>query len=304
MRGTDLLALIFVQTIWAGMPIAVKTCLKEMPVDTLIFLRYGLTAIVLLALTTASRQHERIAPRHIKSVLLIGVIVYVLAPLLAFNGIRLTQAMDVAVIVSLEPLATAVLAYMFLREKLNRRQQVSVVLAVFGVLLLSNLQQATSAEVNGLRLLGNLLFLLSLFCEGGYTVFGRALANRYSPLALSAYGFAVGFLVFAAFHPQQLPYVIEHQFSWKAWVAMLYLVGLCSALGYTLWFYLLKRLTANTAALSLYLQAVVGTMLGHFVLHEQFEGTAWIGVAMILVAVTLGLYNRRHGKRSPSVGVL
>jgi drug/metabolite transporter (DMT)-like permease len=273
----------------------IKLALREMSVETIIFVRYGLTSAILLAMMLATRQPTKIERKDWKWVVILGLIVYIASPLLAFNGMRLSQALDVSVLVSLEPLATAILAYLFIHEKLTVPQRWAFVLAIPGVLLLSGIHHVQLASTTGattLRLLGNSLFLASLFCEGCHTVFGRALTNRYSPLTLSAFSFTIGFLFFAMFQWKQVTILSTHHYSWSTWGAILYVTVLCSAFGYTVWFYLLKRLTANTVAISLYLQSVAGALIGYFFLGERLEGWGWFGATLILFAVTLGLIQR------------
>lgn len=300
MRLQDLLMLILLQTMWGAMPTMVKIALQEIPVETLIFLRYGITSLSLMLLTSLLRQHAAIPKRDWRWVILLGVIVYVVSPLLAFNGMRMSQALDISVLVSLEPLATAILAFLILRERLSRWQVLSIALAIPGVLLLSGLHTFGAADATAerhftiARLLGNSFFLLSLFCEGSHTVLGRLLTGRYSPLALSAYSFTIGFLVFTGVYiwlgHEQLSFVLTHSLQWQTWGAILYLSLLCSAFGYTMWFFILQRLPANTIAISLYLQSIVGALIGHYWLKESLSTTAWLGAGLIVIAVTLGIY--------------
>lgn len=290
MKITDILILACLQTLWAATPTVIKVCLREMNAETIIILRYGIAALVLLAVLVLRQQFCRLKSKDWFWVSLIGIIVYIASPLLALRGIQLSQALDIGILVSLEPLATAILAYLLLKEVLNRQQRLAIFLAVPGVMLLSGVHEAQVGTLTTGRMLGNLLFIASLFCEGSHTVIGKKLSNRYSPLVLSAYSFFIGCIIFASFNITQVVEITQQQYSWKAWAGVIYLGAICSALGYTVWFYLLKRLRANTIALSLYLQAVVGALLGHFVLAERLPAIAWLGALLILSAVTLGFY--------------
>ncbi len=290
MRLADVVLLVFLQTLWAGSYTAIKIALRELPIELLILLRYGSAALLLLAITTALNRHAAIARRDIKWIVLLGIIVFVLSPTLAFRGIDYSQAIDISILVSLEPLTTALLAFFILKERLDLRKGLSIVIAIPGVLLLSGIWNMQAGHFTPLRLLGNSLFILSLFCEGSHTVFGRALSRRYPPLTVSTYGFAAGFLCFAVLNWHHLQFFVDHSLSVQTWAALFYLAVLCSAFGYTAWFFVLKRLPANTIALTLYLQPVMGALISYLVLGEVLIGSAWLGAGLIIAAMTLAFY--------------
>ena len=280
-----LLLLIFVQVLWSGSYVAMKIGLESFPIDILMMLRYGLSSVLLVVMTTLLKRHSNIQRKDWKWLIIISVMVYIVAPLLALRGVSMSQSLDVAVLIGLEPLLTALLAFFVLREVFGMTKVVAVILAIPGILLLSGINFNNIGSYSGLRLIGNGLFLSSLLCEGCFTVFCRSMSGRYRPLALSTYAFCLGFALFF-----MLRFTSLHGFAWEAvtlrsWLAVGYLVIFASTVAYTLWVVLLQKVTAGSAALSLYLQPVIGAVLGYLILDEKVVGLAWLGIILIVLAI-------------------
>ena len=162
---------------------------------------------------------------------------------------------------------------------------------------MSDFQDEVAGASN--RLLGNSLFTVSLLCEAAVTVAGGRLAIRYAPshavLAMKAAGFVAAALFFA-------PVVLAADFgtySWKAWAAVVYLAVLPSALAYTLWYRVIKVVPVSHVALSLFVQPIVGTIIGYTLLDETI-GIETIAGAL-LVCASLAWWQARNLRNQSAV---
>ena len=91
-------------------------------------------------------------------------------------------------------------------------------------------------------------------------------------------------------------------FSVHAGLAILYLGVFGSALGFTLYFYLLKKLEANRVSLITLLTPVLALMLGQMLNHEVISSQVLFGSALIISGLLFHLWGDRFmGRLLPAV---
>ncbi len=72
-------------------------------------------------------------------------------------------------------------------------------------------------------------------------------------------------------------------YSWKAWVSVIYLAVLPSAFAYTVWYRVIKVVPVSYVALSLFVQPILGTMIGYTFLDETI-GIETVAGALLVCA--------------------
>ena len=172
--------LFIVQFFWTGSYVAMKWASDEMPIGIVVFLRYGGASLGFLVwnlFTGWPRWHRA----DLGLLALLGSLTFALAPTLQISSLRYTQAVDVSILIALEPLMTVFVATLILKEKISRKTTLTLTIATVGMFVLSSVGPPYYGEFTSNRLLGNLLFLTSLFFEVAVTVTGRRLTSRYRP---------------------------------------------------------------------------------------------------------------------------
>lgn len=291
------LALIGIQTLWAGSYIAFKIIVAELPIPLALVLRYGLAALVLVLVSLW--RPWRLSWRDAGILVVVGVLDFCLAGYLMFAVARLTYAGDMAILIAFEPLITTLLAVLLLRERLTRGTMMVLAVAMVGVVLMSELRWEDGQIVWSTRLVGNALFLIALLCESGYSVCSRALSQRVDPLQAATLMLVAGALGNLLLHRGEVTWNRLAAISPLAWAALLFLGLGCSALGYTSWTYLLRRTPVQVAALSLFLQPVIGSLLAYGFLDERPSAWTIAGASLVcgsLLCWVLGM--RREPTRT------
>lgn len=285
--------LLAAQVGWAGSYVAMKFAGDAMPVGSVVVFRYGIATFGYLLLLPLIGL-PRLEKRDWFLVAVLGVVNFALAPTLQVESLRYTQAADVSILIGLEPLITVLLAGLFLREHLEPRTIGAMGLGLVGVWVLSYEGGAGDAVARG-RLWGNLLFLVSLFCEAAVTVAGGRLARRYSPLptvaAMKGFGFLTACIVYG-------PSMVDTEplsYGSVAWGALIYLGLLSSVFSYSAWYWALRHVRVNQVAPSLFVQPLIGVGLGWWILDEHLGARTWVGGALILGSLAWGqMMSRRH----------
>jgi drug/metabolite transporter (DMT)-like permease len=278
--------LLVAQAVWAGSYVAMKFAGDAMPVGSVVVFRYGIATLGYLLLLPVVGL-PRFEKRDWLLVSALGAVNFALAPTLQVLSLQYTRAADVSILIGLEPVVTVLLAGLFLREHADRRLIGAMLLGLVGVWVLSDVGSAADVASRN-RLWGNLLFLGSILCEAAVTVSGGRLAKRYSPLATVAVMKTVGFLTACAVYGREVMATDPMSYGPLAWGSLIYLGLLSSLFAYGVWYAVLGKIRVNQAAISLFVQPVIGAGLGWLILDEQFGARTWVGGTLILGSLAWG----------------
>jgi drug/metabolite transporter (DMT)-like permease len=229
--------------------------------------------------------------------LIVGGGVLALHFVIQIAGIKTTTATNSAWIITVAPLAVAVLSFVFLRERIGWSGVAGIGVATLGVLLLVSRGHLNSLE--WLRSTGDWLVLASAHTWAVYTVVTRDLARRRDPLAVT---FGILFVA-AAFAAVLLAGFGDlarvRALSPRGVAALLYLAIPGLALGQWFWQTGVARLGASRAGLYLYLEPLATLALAVPLLGEPFGVVTAIGGGLVLAGVYVGQRAAGSGLQVP-----
>lgn len=272
-----------------------KIALTSMPVGLALVLRYGITALVFLM--AGKLGGLRMTRRDFGLAIIVGLLDFTLSPYLQLVSLTLTQASDVSVVVALEPLVTAILAAVVLRERLGLSTWLTFLVAMSGVLIMSGLQWSGQSLFGPDRLLGNGLFFGAILCEAVYSVSARKLTARYDPIRLGGVIMTAGAIGSIAANWSTLTPENFSRITAQSWWAILYLAIGCSAFAYTAWIWIVKRIPVSQVALSLFLQPIIGGFCGYLFLDEQLTMRSLAGAAITVASILIWLVARMRQRQ-------
>ena len=284
MKIPHLVALLVLNVCWAATMSANKALGAYLHPGGITTLRFGVAALCLLALWPWLPGR---APRgrDFGMSVLIGLLVFVLGQRLQVWGNELGKAGDSAVLMALEPLLTTVAAALFLREHIGPRRVIGFGVGLVGVLLLNG---AWRADFHWTGVVPSLIFVSSFLCETAYSILGKQLLERAvvtKVVAVALLGAtAVNLLIdgsktLAA--AQALPL--------RSWFLLVYLALVCTVVGYSLWYVVIKEAPVNVVALTIFVQPVAGVAMAAAWLGEPLHwGQLW-GSLAIAAGLAYGL---------------
>lgn len=290
-----LLVLLLANVIWGGSYVAAKIALADLSPASLAFLRFALAAVIAVPLAWRVRADLRLRRHDIYAVAVIGVLGVALSYLVGYLGMNWTTASDAALVISAEPLFTVMLAVVFLSEPLGWRRAGALALGMAGAYIIVGNGRAPGVLLSSRQAIGNLLVVASLLGEAGYTVLGKHIMRTNRPLVVTLYAIWIGAAVLLpvtlVLHAPGTPH---QQGNWTAgllptsgttWLALVYLSAGCTIGAYLLWNVALTRVQANVASVFLFVQPVVGALLGVLILHDPLTIATLLGSGAIFVAV-------------------
>jgi len=295
--------LILANVLWAGSYVAGKFALSELSVNMVNALRMSIAALVLLPLLIARRKDLHLTRRDLPQLALLALFGFVINKILEYGGLTLTTASDVALLITSESIVTAVLSWILLRERFRLRAGFSLLLGFLGVYFIVERSLVPNIPPGGgaWRVVGDLLVLLALIFESYYTVRGKALLVKHSPLLVTAAAIVGSTIFWIPVTGFELVRKSWHPMSWQAWAALFWLALMSTVVSYLAWFKGLEKIEGTAAATTLFIQPLLGTALAILLLGEQLLPTTIVGGVLILASVyVISRPERSHSKKPNS----
>ena len=263
--------------------------------------RLTLAAALILPWAWVQKRHELLRLRRADWLVaaLSGVLLAVhFATWIA--SLAFTSVASSVALVTTNPVWVGLAAWLILREPPGRKTVMGIVLAALGtaLIILSDLQTASSAPAGRQPMLGNALALLGAMSISGYLLVGRKLNLKLSLLAYVAivYGaaaIAMNLIAWALGHGvQALPAV--------AWLPVLLLALGPQLAGHTLINASLKHLTPTFVALAILGEPVGSAILAWLLLDERVAPLQLIGFAVLLVGIAVAARGEERPRKSRS----
>jgi drug/metabolite transporter (DMT)-like permease len=208
-------------------------------------------------------------------------------------GLQRVGAAQAAMLFSLFPLLTLLLAAALGRETLTAPLLLGVLLSICGVALSLVPKLASRAGATGAW--WGEAAVVGAACTGALcSVLYRPYLQRYPTLPVSAFAMLASVAVLALFAlPEAWPSRVGG-LSGQAW-SVVGFIGVSSGIGYFLWLYALKHESPTRVTVFLSLNPVTAALLGAWLLGEAI--TRWSAGAMALIAIGLWLATRGGSPR-------
>jgi drug/metabolite transporter (DMT)-like permease len=304
-RLIDWILLIVCNLIWASQFVLAKLVQEEMGPIFATLLPMALATMCLIPLVHREQRRRGGTPKVGRADILrfavIGIFGQVVAQLGITWGVGLAPASNAALLSLTLPIATAVMAYVLLGERMSGVRWISFALAVAGVLQCSGVDWSDLRFASARVATGNVLIMLGVLGSAFYNVFGKKLLDRYSPLEVLLYSY---YAVLVCLVPLTLflePGSFHHMLSFgpKVWLGILLLAGFQYFLSMILFLTVLTRLDAVQAGLSNYLIPVFGVLIAAAALGERLTARMAIGGLVVLGSTLLiTVYEEHYAARA------
>lgn len=269
-------------SIWGGTYVVSKVVLQVIGPLELVWLRYAVAIVALVAVAVITRQSWRIRRRDIPLVLAIGMVGYAVSIWAQFLGTKLSSAQMGAVITSATPAFMVLFGRVLLRERVTGRKAISVACATVGVLMIVGIGNVTESYQ-----VGGLVLAIAALTWALMSVLVKCIPGDYSQLVVTTYAILSATVVMTPFTVTQMQGVTMALAQPTIWGGVLF-IGIVSTAGaFFLWNKGLQMVDAASGSLYFFFQPLVGTLLGWLVLGERVGLAFWLGAALILSGVML-----------------
>lgn len=254
---------------WTGNYIAGKIALRAFPPVLLYGMRISMAGILILPAYWWERWRRTERPwklRDVPQLVILGLFGVALNQFLFVVGLSHTSVAHSSIFANLTPILVLLLASMRGLERLTGWKLVGVMVALTGVVLLRTLDAGPQGEAT---LTGDFLTFCGALAFSIFTVLGKPQANRYGTVTVNTFAYAGGALLMSPVTLWQSAGFDFRAVPFSAWASVFYMALLPSVICYLIYFYALAHMEASRLAAFSYLQPLLATVFGIFILHEH-----------------------------------
>lgn len=266
--------------------VAGKLMTESMPV----FLSQGLSLIFALAVLLPLLKRKegyifRIPKKDLPILVLQALLSMFLFRIFLLYGLKYTTAVESSIITGSTPAVTAVISFLFLKEKASWHKIAGIASAIFGILLINLVGSKAGSGAAASSIIGNLFIFLAVIGEALLTILRKVTSNKVSNLAAATYITLFAFLMFL---PVSIIDALSFDFRGMGknqWIYIIYYGIAVTAVAYILWFKGVSKVPASTAAVYTGVMPVTALILSLIVLKEGVSIPQLAGAAMILFGI-------------------
>jgi len=164
-----------------------RLLVAALPVFLLAWLRFGIAAVAMVTWLRRQPGEAPLSPRDRRLLFWESFLGNFGFSICMLFGVAATSAVAAGVVMAAIPAAVALMSRMFLGERITRRVQAAIGLAVAGIALLALARVPDGAgQAPAAPWWGYALLLGAVVCEASYVVIGKRLAVSVSPQRISA----------------------------------------------------------------------------------------------------------------------
>ena len=261
--------------VWGLGRVFAKVAISHVPPILLMAFRFSVTAMALVWFIKPNGGQLRM-------LFLISFISATLQYSLTFTGLAGLDASATALIVQLEIPFLVLIGAIFLKESPGWRRWIGITIAFFGVY-----------QITGEPRIGNALWSVALVIGGGLTwAMGQAMVRQLKNISgltvaawISILAFPQLFIMSAIFETGQFQAI--QSAGWVVWSTVAYLGLIMTALGYYMWYTLIRRTPVSEAAPYLLALPLFSMAGGWFFLGEIATTQTLLGGGIIISGVAL-----------------
>ena len=286
--------LLTLSLLWGGSFFFTGIAIKALPPFTIVLLRVGLAALILLAVLSFHGQSLPRESRLWAAFLGMGLLNNVTPFCLIVWGQTEIASGLAAILNATTPLWTVVAAHFLTAEEpVTGNRLAGVLIGLSGVALMVGPQALAGL---GAQLAAQFAILGAAISYALAAIFGR----RFRTLGIPPMVTAAGQVTASALMLAPVAILVDQPWTLAmpdltVWAAILGLAGLSTALAYILYFRILTTAGATNLALVTFLIPISAILLGALVLGERLELKHFAGMALIglaLVAIDGRLFRR------------
>jgi drug/metabolite transporter (DMT)-like permease len=182
----------------------------------------------------------------------------------------------------LSPIWIALYAFIFQKEPLTKGKMTALLLAILGCYFTVGGYRMDLLRLNRIGIVSGLIS--SLFFAF-YALYGEKGLKKYDPWTLILYGFGFGAVFYwILISPMK---VISEGYSFKIWMAFLYIAIFSTLIPFGLYFKGIERIRATRASITATWEPVVAGVTAYFVLGEALFPLQVLGGIGVIAAIML-----------------
>lgn len=244
----------------------------------------SLFAAIIFWIISLFMPKEKVARKDLVVILLGGLLGFVVSQTLTAECLKFTTPVYYSIIATLCPIATMLMAALFLGEKINGLKTVGVALGIVGALIMVFANQTLSSGSNDL--LGISFGFLSLATWVAYLLITRKVSQKYSAVTQMKWVFLISAVVTVPIAWSGLDdnalYTVA--WGWDGVAEMAFIVVFATVLGYFAIPFAMRYLSATTVSVYTNLQPVVASVVAFAIAQDTLSWDKPVAGVLVLLS--------------------
>lgn len=255
---------------------------------TLVAFRFLLAFIIMSLLIAFKVIKVNYKNKPMKWLIVLAIIETIIYFIFETYGLQRTSSSLGGLMIALIPIVVTILAIYFLNEKPSRKQVLSIILSVSGVVLIILMD---GSKNSGNSILGVLFLSVAVFSAAFFNIIARKISKHFTAIEVTYFMMFLGAIFFNIVSVSNhilngsLTNYFEPLKSSSFVLSILYLGILSSIVAYFLANFTLSKMEASKSAVFANISTIVSILAGVIFLKENFHLYHTIGSAMILIGV-------------------
>lgn len=272
------------------MEIALHIGGQEFSVLQLTFLRFFIGGLILLpfAIRNLLKRHYAMRLRDWGAIALLGFINVCISMTLFQMSVNHCNANLAAVLVSINPLFTMILAHFIVHEHFTMKKGIVLAICMFGMILVAN----PIHLAKGNEPIGILMGLGASVTFGLYTVLSHRVVKRVGGMSVNSFSFLIG-AAFEAFLLCILGEPIFRGINADNIGVVLYTGIVVTGFGYLCFMRAIETAGASHASYAFFIKPIIAMILAALILNEPITWNIALGIAIIFCGFAFNAYSPR-----------
>jgi drug/metabolite transporter (DMT)-like permease len=247
--------------------------------------RVLVTTLLFWLLALGERNSTPVARKHMPLFLLCGITGVAINQLLFIKGLSMTYSTHGALLMLCTPLLITVMAFFFLKEKLDIFRITGLALGVAGAVMLVTSRERGGGGSN--VILGDILIIINAISYSFYFILVKPLILAYSPLQVIRWVFTMGAIFIIPLGWTEFVEAPWESFTVVDYAAIAFVVLGATFMAYLFNIYGLQHLHASGTGSYIYLQPIFATAVAVIFLQEALGWEKLLAAAFIFAGVYL-----------------
>lgn len=309
--GTDALVLT-AAILWGANYSILKLILRKLPPPAFAAMRLLLASLVFLAAIAISRWLRRrsqgvretivdltpggtdslaifrvttLSGRDWRLLVALAIFGHFLYQLFFIEGLARTSVANASLMIGCTPIAVALASAALGQERLTIMHWIGAALSLGGIYLVVALGGTSTDAMARASLTGDALMAVAVTCWVIYTLLGRELLQRHSPLIVTGYSMALGAVPYVFYAAGPIAEADWVGLTTGDWLGIAYATFLAFNVSYILWYAGIQRLGSARTSLYSNLVPIVSLVTAAVWLGERVGWVKIVGAAAVLTGL-------------------
>ena len=271
-----------------------RLLVAALPVFLLAWLRFGIAAVAMVTWLRRQPGEAPLSPRDRRLLFWESFLGNFGFSICMLFGVAATSAVAAGVVMAAIPAAVALMSRIFLGERITRRVQAAIGLAVAGIGLLALARVPDGAgQAPAAPWWGYALLLGAVVCEASYVVIGKRLAASVSPQRISAVINLWGLVLITPMGLWQAWSFPFEKVEAATWGLLVFYALAASVVTVWLWMRGLRHVPASQAGIFTVCLPLSAAAVGVVWLGEPFGPVHGVALGMALAGLVLATWPSR-----------